>query len=358
MKKVLIGLATIIIGLAVLIVTKTLTYPFKEQPLAPLMDSNIPRIAELQEQFREPDGFSWGYFINSKGARIRYGWISPTNAARAVAVVAPGRAAPIEKYFEFIRYLQSRGFEVWSMDWRGQGGSERYLDNPQKGHSVGFEHDVADLNQFLTTVINQRGKPIFAVAGSMGAHIMLRYMHDYPDFFDFAVLVSPAFDIDTGNWPHSIARLISKLGTSLGFSEHYIRGGDWKPDAKRLRGARISTSDPDRYSVTYTYLRERPELRVGDFTYGWLNIMFDSVAILREPEYLTAILTPLLIVSAVDDRVVVPAAQLRACEILPNCEFVPVQGARHDLYMEVAQYRSKLYEALEKFVSTRLASIR
>ena len=52
------------------------------------------------------------------------------------------------------------------------------------------------------------------------------------------------------------------------------------------------------------------------------------------------------------------AAQLRACEILPNCEFVPVQGARHDLYMEVAQYRSKLYEASEKFVSTRLASIR
>ena len=122
------------------------------------------------------------------------------------------------------------------MDWRGQSGSERYLDNPQKGHSVGFEHDVADLNQFLTTVINQRGKPIFAVAGSMGAHIMLRYMHDYPDFFDSAVLVSPAFDIDTGNWPHSIARLISKLGTSLGFSEHYIRGGDWKLDAKRLRG--------------------------------------------------------------------------------------------------------------------------
>jgi lysophospholipase len=321
------------------------------------MDSNIPRIAELQEQFREPDGFSWGYFINTKGARIRYGWVSPTNTVRAVAVVAPGRAAPIEKYFELIRYLQSRGFEVWSMDWQGQGGSERYLDNPQKGHSVGFEHDVADLNQFLTTVINQRGKPIFAVAGSMGAPIMVRYMHDYPDFFNFAVLVSPAFDIATRNYPRWIARLISKLGTSLGFSEHYIVGGDWEPDAKRLQEARISTSDPDRYSVTFTYLRERPELRVGDPTYGWMDTMFNSIAIRKEPEYLTAISIPLLLVSAVDDREIVPAAQLRACEILPICEFVPVQGARHDLYMERAPYRNMLYEALGKFVSTRLASM-
>ncbi|MDA2936813.1 alpha/beta hydrolase [Acidobacteria bacterium AH-259-A15] len=322
-------------------------------------DWNIPKIAELREEFREPEGFSWGHFINTEGAKIRYGWISSDDAVRAVAIVAPGRASPIEKYFELIRKLQSRGFAVWTMDWRGQGGSDRYLPNPQKSHSSGFEHDIADLHQFLSTIVNGESKPRFAVAGSMGAHIMLRYLHDHPETFDFAILVSPLFDIDTGKWPRWVARLLAWLGTALGFGDHYIPGGrDWMPDAGRLREARASSSDPDRFSVAYTYLRERSELRVGDPTYRWLEVAFQSIATVNEPGYLTAISTPVLMVSAMDDRTVVPEAQLRAYEILPNCEFVPVRDARHDLYMERAEYRDKLYGALEEYVSNLLVRMR
>ena len=62
-------------------------------------------------------------------------------------------------------------------------------------------------------------------------------------------------------------------------------------------------------------------------------------------------------VSAMSDREVLPAAQSHACDVLPNCEFVPVEGARHDLYMERDEYRNMLYGAIEKFASTRLASM-
>ena len=321
-------------------------------------DSKIPRIDERREEFREPNGFCWGYFLNAQDANIRYGWVAPDGAVRAVAVLTPGRGAPIEKYFEPIRELRSRGFAVWSMDWRGQGGSDRYLGNPQKGHSLGFEHDVADLDHFINSIVERKGKPTFFVAGSMGAHIAIRYMHDRPGSVDFAVLVSPMLDIHTGKWPRWVIRTLAKLATTLGFRDHYIPGGrDWTPDASRLEEARLSTSDPERYSVAYTYLRERTELRVGDPTYGWLALAFESIAAVKERAYLTSISTPVLMVSAMSDRQVLPEPQSHACDVLPNCEFVPVEGARHDLYMECDEYRNMLYGAIEKFASTRLTSM-
>ncbi len=62
-------------------------------------------------------------------------------------------------------------------------------------------------------------------------------------------------------------------------------------------------------------------------------------------------------VSAMSDRVVLPEPQRYACDVLPNCEFVPVEGALHDLYMERDEYRNMLYGEIEKFASTRLASM-
>jgi lysophospholipase len=50
-----------------------------------------------------------------------------------------------KKYTETIGELAARGFEVWSMDWRGQGAFDRALKNPHKGHIDQFESYIADL---------------------------------------------------------------------------------------------------------------------------------------------------------------------------------------------------------------------
>ena len=136
------------------------------------------------------------------------------------------------------------------MDWRGDGGSERYLANPQKGYSLGFEHDVADLHQFVTTIVERRGKSLLLFAGSFGAHISLRYLHDHPKNFNFAVLVSPMLDIKTGTWPRWVARSLAKLATTIGFGDSYVPGGgDWQPDAEHDSNARKNSSDPVRYRM-------------------------------------------------------------------------------------------------------------
>jgi lysophospholipase len=60
------------------------------------------------------------------GVRLRTARWTPSSAIGTVVVLG-GRGEFIEKYFEVISELLARGFAVATMDWRGQGGSERSL---------------------------------------------------------------------------------------------------------------------------------------------------------------------------------------------------------------------------------------
>ncbi|CAN0600301.1 unnamed protein product, partial [Laminaria digitata] len=112
------------------------------------------------------------------GTRLRIGhWPSETGGSRRV-VLCHGRTEFLEKYTETIGDLTARGFEVWSMDWRGQGASDRALKNPDKGHIDRFESYLADLTWFFDTIVGPNVRPgdgeTLLMAHSMGGHITLR----------------------------------------------------------------------------------------------------------------------------------------------------------------------------------------
>src|ERR1700754_1204026 len=56
-----------------------------------------------------------------------------------------GRGEFIEKYFEVIGELNERGFTVAALDWRGQGGSQRRLKDPRRGHIGQFTDFQTDM---------------------------------------------------------------------------------------------------------------------------------------------------------------------------------------------------------------------
>src|SRR5471030_622851 len=97
---------------------------------------------------------------------------------RGTCVLLNGQTEFIEKYFETIDELRGRGFAVATMDWRGQGGSERFLsDDSRKGYVKDFCEYDDDLAAFMAQVIEPMGDtgPI-ALAHSMGGHNLLRYL--------------------------------------------------------------------------------------------------------------------------------------------------------------------------------------
>ncbi|MBI3441033.1 MAG: alpha/beta hydrolase, partial [Proteobacteria bacterium] len=275
----------------------------------------------LPAKFEEPPGFQWGNFTSADGMQIRYGVLKrDIPPPKGTVVIAPGFREPIEKYFETAREMADRGFAVWIIDWPGQGGSERFLKNdPQKMYNKGYDGYLDTLHQFATTVVSKSAGPFVLTGHSMGAHISLRYLKEHAGVFDSAILTAAMLNIATGMLPRPVARQMAHFAKAFGYLEKYIPGGGiWTKKREEFKGNR-KTSDPERFKILGELYEEKPDLRMGDPTYGWLYHTLQSVDILNDESYLKSIKTPILMEISGDEAIVDKGAEERASRLLPNC---------------------------------------
>lgn len=308
----------------------------------------------LDERFLPPTGIQWGYFRNADGARIRYSHVGVgTGKQKVTVVLAHGNSEFGEKYFELMRDLSARGCEIWQMDWRGYGGSDRYLTEREKAHSLGVGHDTRDLERFVRTIVKSSPDvPLVLIAHSMGAHIGARYLHDYPGRFTAAVLSSPFFSLapEAGQGvPAWMMRALIWGVNGIGLGESWAKGnGPWldKP-VERL------SHDPVRNDVQRRWYRSNRALRVGGVTNGWVREYFRSFDVMDKPGYYSAIKIPVLMGSASDDALTRPDVQARACSAMPNCRLMRFENAWHELFMESESIRSRWLDATTAFLDGR-----
>src|SRR3954466_15635676 len=141
-----------------------------------------------------PDGVIAGTVRTPDGVELRFARWDSTFGKGSVCLFG-GRGEFIEKYFETITELRSRGFAVATMDWRGQGHSSRQLPDPRKGHVEDFREYEVDLETFMSqAVLPNCPAPYFALTHSMGGAVVLRAMHAGKRWFERAVLVAPMID--------------------------------------------------------------------------------------------------------------------------------------------------------------------
>src|SRR5262249_59542360 len=131
---------------------------------------------------------------------------------RGTVVVMRGRAEFIEKYFGRVRDRRAGGFAVATFDWRGQGLSDRRLSDRHKGYVRNFGNYITDLEAVMEQVVlPDCPPPIFALAHSMGAAVMIRACHDGSRGFERTVLSSPLIALPPGRLKRGsgpLARLI------------------------------------------------------------------------------------------------------------------------------------------------------
>jgi lysophospholipase len=75
---------------------------------------------------------------------------------------------------------------------------------------------------------------------------------------------------------------------------------------------------PKRFEATQALLRRNPDLRLAGPTWGFIEAAYRSIAKINAPGYPEAISTPVLIVGAGKDRIVVTEAEKRfrnACHV-------------------------------------------
>ena len=295
----------------------------------------------------------FNFFTSADGLSICYGyWPSGQKDDGGTLLLLPGRREFMEKYSETIAALNQRKYDVYSLDWRGQGLSDRQLPDRHRGFVRDYQDYLDDLDHLIQKIIRPRAKALpVCVAHSMGAHILLRYLHAHPGEIARAILVSAMVDIRLPLYVRSLIRPITRLMKGLNREDAYVPGaGAYGASDRQFEGNR-QTSDRRRFDREQRAIAENPDLALGGVTYAWLGASLRSIDCTRAPGFGSRIRTPILMLSAEKDRIVSNRAQRRLCAAMSACSLTRIAGARHEILMECDSIRAAFWAAFDHFMS-------
>jgi lysophospholipase len=297
-----------------------------------------------------PDGAVTGMIKTRDGVSIRYARWHPPPGRKGTVCLFQGRAEFIEKYFETVRELRTRGFAVATIDWRGQGGSARSLADPRKGHVGDFSEYERDVEALMTNVVlPDCPPPIFAIGHSMGGTVMMRVARQGSRWFDRVVLSAPMIKL-SGKRNAVPAKITIRAMRLMGMGSAYVPGGSNTMVATGSYVNNIATSDPVRHARTKAVLEAAPELGLGSPTVSWLDAAYRTMGDIASPAYAGKVRQPLMLIAAGRDQVVSTAATEDVAVRLRAGSHLIIAGARHELMMEQDRYRAQFWAALDAFV--------
>lgn len=279
-------------------------------------------------------------------------WLATSGTRRGTICLLQGRAECIEKYFETVGNLRAMGFAVATFDWRGQGGSQRLLANPGKGHVSHYDRYETDLVALIEQVVrNECPPPYYALAHSTGGLILLRFMSRRAQFFERAVLICPLLGLGTSYEPVAIARLLVRVANETGFGRFFIPTGTAKPGDIKPFLDNVLTSDAIRYARNGAIIAAAPHLGVGAPTIGWVSASLAAMADIDREGVMERTKVPLLILSAGNDAIVSNRAIETIAQRLPMARHLMIAGARHELLMERDILREQVMAGIDSFFS-------
>lgn len=303
-----------------------------------------------------PPGGSAEWLSASDGTRLRALIWSPEGLGvakvRGTVLLFGGRTEYAEKYFEVIGELIARGFAVATVDWRGQGLSDRALDDPRKGYVEDFAEFDMDLATFMKDVAAHLPKPWIGLAHSMGGNVMMRALHDHPDWFAAMALTAPMLGLNVGGpFATALVSVIARVGSRIGLARRYLPGSDAKANDEVPFEQNLLTHDRSRYALCQSQIRTEPTLGLGGGTYSWLAASVRSIVRIMQPAYLAAIKTPLCIFIAEKDALIARESLEAAVQGVAHGESVFVPGAHHEILIETDEIRARFWSYFDEFVA-------
>lgn len=298
---------------------------------------------KLEDRFLQPEGWQW-QVLQRDGYALRFGYISaPQTPASGLVIILPGLSEFCEKYFEITRELLKKNYAVLVIDWRGQGLASRYLSNPHKRYSQGFDSDAEDLRAVIEACpIVKSHEDIYMLAHSMGGNIGLRFLQKYPNIFKAAAFSAPLLGLHIfKSIPNVIATMVSKILAKIAPKSYAPLGGDWTPDIREKTSESVFSGDKARNKIHNAWMLHNIDLQIGHITNQWLYDAQKSCMHLQATLPKKPIPIPCLIGLAGRDSMVDNKATWRAFKTAPYLRIIELAGARHEIMVEEEAIRSK-----------------
>lgn len=298
-----------------------------------------------------PENARCGFFAARDGKKIRYALFGATSRPlKGTVLLLGGRNEAIEKYFETIRDLASRGFGVATLDWRGQGASDRLIRNPVKGYVDSFQDYVLDLETFFAEIILPDCRGPFHVLGhSTGGLVALLASPAMINRIHRMVLCVPLLAL--AGFPSSMTtvRRTAAFFYNLGLGTMYLGGGSRPRETAPFENNPL-TSDKARYRRNCLLYETYPQLALGGPTVAWIHAACLASERVQDPEFIAGMRIPILFVAAGADTVVSTRAIETYARRLKSGAVLTIDGARHEVLQEADFYREQLLAAFDAFV--------
>ena len=300
-----------------------------------------------------PGGIAWDETLEleaSDGVRLRGAlWRGEGGAAsRGLVLLLNGRTEFLEKCALPAAALVARGFAVASIDWRGQGRSQRLTDAPLKGHVGKFTDYHLDLAALMAhrEVAGVAG-PRLMLAHSMGGTIGLGAIKRGLAAPRAVILSAPMLGINLRPSRRLLSPITLRLARPLGKLE------SWPPfevvdEPQVFTGFEGNTLTGDQavFDWMVAALKREPALQLGLPTLGWLRAAFVEMTWLALQGPLGC---PGLCLLGSREAVVEPA-MVRAIAARLKMDLVGIEGARHEVLLEAEPMRTQVWTTIDRFL--------
>ena len=319
-----------------------------------------------------PAGWSGdNYFATSDKHNIRYGFapacagngdIVPAQESKGAVVIAHGYGENIDLYYETMKKFQRRGYAVYAMDFHGQGRSGRLFPHrPRTPSTEGMMRHVDDMDIFVNDIIKPNlddDKPLIMSCNSMGGHIGMLYMHEYPDVFDGAVMSAPMYDVKFLNMPRILKpaiRFAFNVASLVGFRNTHL-AESWSNIEHLEKSTKIIPpdlcADPENIRKELISYMNRTYYDKGlDVpTVGWIASTFKTTKKIMNKNFLQGINVPVLIGSAGDESFVENESHGYVHNSIEDSERVIIKNANHTLWLESDQNLAVWWGYIDAFL--------
>ena len=301
------------------------------------------------DNYKSPKGLNSIFIPMNDGKRIRliYWKTNLKNKSNGTILLQQGHNEFIEKYYETVQEFLDRSFNVVSFDWRGQGISDKMINNKHKQFIDDFNIHHQDLAFIIENFIsNNFPGPLIGIGHSMGGCILLSFLKGHIDKFDRIILSAPMLGFRNEKF---IMPLIT-LANILFPRKSYLIGSKPNMGKETLFKDNDLTSDKFRYLRTLKLVRKKPDIRLWGITNAWANAAKKEILLMRKDGWAEDIRYKILFLNSLNDRVVSSKHIIDMSERLKNSKILNFHETEHEIFMEKDKHRKEMWVEIDNFL--------